>query len=343
MAQNLNLNKEVFNKRVYQRVIDTSFKELGVKVIQEELDDEPTIQELFNLYNELFYEIKKRGSTNSHEYIVRTSGEYISFEEKDILVQALEREIAELRKEILQAQQDLSEGFSFPEEETQPVPEIDDIEVGNPIDNIPVDIIDPNPPNPDPDTFDPNTPPPPPPPPPPSPYPNANAAAEAWVAANGLNYKTVPISARMLVENFNTLSAAGNFPHMSGDGYDYTDNLITKIRRVLNSFHTQNNASGRGKTYAGSDVGAVYLGSLGSTGGGNYIQQDVNQFILFDDAKYRADFEADQYAIGGFNISQTQANYAKANIAHLLTITTDYMKLHYENNHNFEEDGGIII
>jgi len=342
MAQNLNLNKEVFNKRVYQRVIDTSFKELGVKVIQEELDDEPTIQELFNLYNELFYEIKKRGSTNSHEYIVRTSGEYISFEEKDILVQALEREIAELRKEILQAQQDLSEGFSFPEEETQPVPEIDDIEVGNPIDNIPIDIIDPNPPNPDPDTFDPNTPPPPPPPPPPSPYPNANAAAEAWVAANGLNYKFIPMSARMLSENFDTLSAAGNFPHMSGDAYDYTDNLIYKIKRVLDNPRCQNNPSGRGKTYAGSDVGGVYLGSVSGYGSYVYVS-NVNQFILFDDAKNIADNEADSLALGGFTISQTQANYAKANMVHLFTITTDYMKFHYENNHNFEEEGGIII
>ena len=146
----------------------------------------------------------------------------------------------------------------------------------------------------------------------------------------------------MLVENFNTLSAAGDFPHMSGDGYDYTDDLITEIRRILDNPSCQNNASGRGKTYAGSDVGGVYLGSLSSTGGGNYTVSNVNQFILFDDAKYRADYEADQLAIGGFTLSGTQANYAKANILHLLTVTTDYMKLHYENNHNFEEDGGII-
>ena len=36
MAENIKLNKEVFNKRDYVKAIDTSFKELGVVRTEEE-------------------------------------------------------------------------------------------------------------------------------------------------------------------------------------------------------------------------------------------------------------------------------------------------------------------
>ena len=37
MAENIDLNKSVFNKRDYNKTIDTSFTQLGVKSIQEQL------------------------------------------------------------------------------------------------------------------------------------------------------------------------------------------------------------------------------------------------------------------------------------------------------------------
>ena len=105
MAENINLNKNVFNKRDYTKTIDTSFTQLGVQTIQEQIDEQPTVEEFFILYNQLFYEIPEVGETNSHEYLIKTSSEYINFEETDELVQALQKEIGELREEILQLQQ----------------------------------------------------------------------------------------------------------------------------------------------------------------------------------------------------------------------------------------------
>ena len=99
MAQNIKLNKEVFNKRDYEKTIDTKFNQLGVKSVQEQIDDQPTVQEFFNLYNELFYEINELGETNSHEYLIKTSGEYISFDDDNEIVEALQNEIAQLRVE----------------------------------------------------------------------------------------------------------------------------------------------------------------------------------------------------------------------------------------------------
>ena len=112
MAENINLNKEVFNKRDYQKTINTSFTQLDVQSVQEQLTQQTTVSEFFNLYNELFYEINEIGETNSHEYLIKTSSQYINFNENDELIQALQNEIAQLREELLEAQQQLAEDTS---------------------------------------------------------------------------------------------------------------------------------------------------------------------------------------------------------------------------------------
>ena len=112
MAENINLNKEVFNKRDYEKTINTSFTQLDVPSIQEQLTQQTTVPEFFNLYNELFYEINEIGETNSHEYLIKTSSQYINFDENDELIQALQNEIAQLREELLEAQQQLATDVS---------------------------------------------------------------------------------------------------------------------------------------------------------------------------------------------------------------------------------------
>ena len=104
MAENIQLNKNVFNKPLYQKTINTSFTQLGVKSIQEQLDEQPTVQEFFDLYNQLFYEIPEEGETNSHEYLVKTSGDYIAFDDVSDEIKALQKEIAGLREELLASQ-----------------------------------------------------------------------------------------------------------------------------------------------------------------------------------------------------------------------------------------------
>ena len=105
MAENIDLNKEVFNKRDYGKTINTSFTQLGVKSVQEQIDEQPSVQEFFDLYNDLFYQINELGPTNSHEFLVKTSGDYIAFDENNEIIEALQREIANLRAELLEAQQ----------------------------------------------------------------------------------------------------------------------------------------------------------------------------------------------------------------------------------------------
>jgi hypothetical protein len=104
MSENIIFNKQVYNKNDYQKIIDTSFTQLGVQTIQQQLTAQPNVEEFFNLYNELFYNIPELGNTNSHEYLIKTSSEYIGFEANNEEIAALQAEIAQLRIELLDYQ-----------------------------------------------------------------------------------------------------------------------------------------------------------------------------------------------------------------------------------------------
>jgi len=47
MSENVNLNKRVYDKGQYTKVIDTSFKQLGVPTIQERIAVQPNTNEFF--------------------------------------------------------------------------------------------------------------------------------------------------------------------------------------------------------------------------------------------------------------------------------------------------------
>ena len=102
--ETLDLRKEIFNKAQYIKTINTSFDELGNTTITEDLQVQPTVEEFFGLYNSLFYDIPALGETNSHDYLVKTSGDYINFDEINEEVKALQAEIAQLRQDLLNAQ-----------------------------------------------------------------------------------------------------------------------------------------------------------------------------------------------------------------------------------------------
>lgn len=109
MSDKIILNKTVYNKDIYTKIIDTSFKQLGVKTIQQQLDETPTVDYFFQLYNELFYDIPELGETNSHEYIITKSSEYIDFQQNLEEIEALQAEIASLRTELLEEQKKVIE------------------------------------------------------------------------------------------------------------------------------------------------------------------------------------------------------------------------------------------
>tara|TARA_R110000803_G_scaffold65984_5_gene127268 strand:+ start:397 stop:750 length:354 start_codon:yes stop_codon:yes gene_type:complete len=103
----VDLQKEVFNKLDYPRTINIEFTELSVPTVNDDLDTQVTVEDFFNLYNDLFYDIPAEGESNSHAYLVRTSGEYIAFDETDAEIEALRDEITTLREDNLALEQEI--------------------------------------------------------------------------------------------------------------------------------------------------------------------------------------------------------------------------------------------
>ena len=108
MAEQIVLTKLVYDKNQYQKVIDTTFTQLVQPASQATGSALPTVNEFFDYYNQLFFDIPKFGEINSHEYLIKTSTEYIGASSvvNDEL-QALIDEITGLRQENLDLQQQL--------------------------------------------------------------------------------------------------------------------------------------------------------------------------------------------------------------------------------------------
>jgi hypothetical protein len=111
--ENIIPNKIVYDKSQYERVINTSFTQLVQPQITSSLPT-ITVAEFFQNYQELFFSIPKFGDTNSHEYLIKTSGEYIgSTNVNDDLIQALLEETNQLRQENLDLQQQITSGSTI--------------------------------------------------------------------------------------------------------------------------------------------------------------------------------------------------------------------------------------
>lgn len=101
---NYSLNKTVYNSTQYKKVIDTSLTQY---VTPPPVEDTITVEEFFNYYNKIFYDIPAEGNINSHSYLVKTSGEYIQSSTSNEEVQLLLDEITSLRQQLLTSQQQI--------------------------------------------------------------------------------------------------------------------------------------------------------------------------------------------------------------------------------------------
>ena len=104
MANDIQLQKTVFGKVDFSKVVDTSFKTFTQPVPEEDLD---TPEELFRLYDKLYYSIDLEGDEDSHRYLVNKSSELLNFDAVTENIQPLLDEIAQLREENLNLNQQI--------------------------------------------------------------------------------------------------------------------------------------------------------------------------------------------------------------------------------------------
>lgn len=103
MAQEVILVKEVLGRTTYGKVVDTSFSELITITTGSAESPQITVEEFFNLYNNLFFQIPATGEVNSHEYLVARSTEYLGGGVLTDNERAYIEEINSLRQQLLEA------------------------------------------------------------------------------------------------------------------------------------------------------------------------------------------------------------------------------------------------
>ena len=92
----------------YNKVIDTEFKTFGNNLTTG--ITQISLEEFFQNYNDLFYQIPKEGDLNSHTYILNKTVEYLGVKlADDESIQALLDEIDLLRRQVLENNKTISE------------------------------------------------------------------------------------------------------------------------------------------------------------------------------------------------------------------------------------------
>lgn len=107
--EKINLSKKVYAKNQYEKVIDTNFSQLATSPTPSTTFTPVSISvdEFFQNYNQIFFNIPKLGTTNSHEYLIKTSTEYIDNASINNDIQALIEEINNLQQQNLDLNQQL--------------------------------------------------------------------------------------------------------------------------------------------------------------------------------------------------------------------------------------------
>lgn len=105
MQEQVRLTKQVLGSNTYNKVVDVEFREFVTPV--EFQEESITVEKFFEYYEQLFFQIPITGTVNSHEYLVKTSGEYLGADIISDNEQALLEEINSLRQQLLEANQNL--------------------------------------------------------------------------------------------------------------------------------------------------------------------------------------------------------------------------------------------
>lgn len=106
MSERVIITKTSYNKSQFDQVVDNQFNQLvpaSTASVAQTID----VNQFFQAYENLFYQIPKLGDTNSHQYLVNKSSNYIDENAISDEVQALLEEITQLRQENLDLQRQI--------------------------------------------------------------------------------------------------------------------------------------------------------------------------------------------------------------------------------------------
>jgi hypothetical protein len=102
----IQISKTSYNSSQYNNLVDSEFTTFTDPVLEEDND---TIEELFRLYNKLYFSIPTEGEEDSHEFLIKKSSELVKLETQSEDIQPLLDEISQLRQQLLDANEQIFE------------------------------------------------------------------------------------------------------------------------------------------------------------------------------------------------------------------------------------------
>lgn len=100
MGNNIKIQKTVYTKDAFGKVIDRDFKSFVTAAPE---DVVKTVEQFFKDYEDLYLDIPVEGDGGSHRYLVERSSELLDLGDRLLDIQPLLDEIAELREQLLEA------------------------------------------------------------------------------------------------------------------------------------------------------------------------------------------------------------------------------------------------
>jgi hypothetical protein len=100
MGSNIKIQKTVYQKDSFGKVVDTDFKSF---INEEDEVSIKTVEQFFKDYEDLYLDIPLEGEGSSHKYLIERSSELVQIQEALLDIQPLLDEIAELRDQLLEA------------------------------------------------------------------------------------------------------------------------------------------------------------------------------------------------------------------------------------------------
>jgi hypothetical protein len=98
--ERVRIQKQAFRTEQFNNLVDRTFTTFTKPVEETDTD---TVEELFRLYDKLYFNIPKEGEENSHKYLIEKSSELVDFEKSTEDIQPLLDEIGQLRQQLLLA------------------------------------------------------------------------------------------------------------------------------------------------------------------------------------------------------------------------------------------------
>lgn len=105
MSELVTFNSQVYDRKTVNEVVDRSFREFGQKTVMAS----KTVEQFFQDYEDLYFEIPAKGDVQSHQYLVEKSSELYKMEDTLTDIQPLLDEITALKNQSVQDQQTILE------------------------------------------------------------------------------------------------------------------------------------------------------------------------------------------------------------------------------------------